>query len=644
MKQLLPFLLLVLTPFLLEAQAVRKVLVESFTNASCPPCAAQNPAFNNLIQNNADRTVLLKYQVNFPGFDPMYAQNPGQVDTRRNMYSVTSVPNVRLDGIQNAGTSGQVTHAMINNRANQSTPIEMELTHYITEARDTVYIQCTVRNIGEETFNPGNVVLHTVIVEKRILYPLPPGSTNERDFKSVMRRMLPSTSGTPIDSILPGESIMFSFAEPIPSYFYSVGQLGVVAFVQRTTNRQVYQAEESLPQPVPGNVVDAGLYSAGIGPDGLCNYEATPQVEIVNEGHQMITSMDVSYTLNGGEPVVEPWEGELAAGESLTFSFPTVELVSGEARFEYAVANVNEDAFDYNGLNQLIVRDIYYTLRENSEGEELVEDMEDAPVQGIPENTVVIKSRNDHLMVVNRNVFSNVAQQLGGFAASTKSMFTNFYDWSATGSEAHMIFEKIDLSNGENAYLKFDYAYAQYSNENDRLRISVSTDCGETWTIVWNKAGAQLATRSAVTARFYPTATQWRKDSVALTAFNGLDEVNVRFTVVTAYGNNLFLDNIEVYQVEPTSVDEPGRLSGKVRVFPNPASDMTRIDVELEAASPVNISVFDLSGKLVETIANGNQFGAGSHQFDWAPKAQGVFLVRVATAFGAVTERVTVVR
>ena len=37
-------------------------MVESFTQASCGPCAAQNPGFNNLLQNNGNRVVLLKYQ------------------------------------------------------------------------------------------------------------------------------------------------------------------------------------------------------------------------------------------------------------------------------------------------------------------------------------------------------------------------------------------------------------------------------------------------------------------------------------------------------------------------------------------------------------------------------------------------------
>ena len=34
----------------------------------------------------------------------------------------------------------------------------------------------------------------------------------------------------------------------------------------------------------------------------------------------------------------------------------------------------------------------------------------------------------------------------------------------------------------------------QYQAENDRLEVHVSTDCGVTWTSVYNKAGGDLAT------------------------------------------------------------------------------------------------------------------------------------------------------
>ena len=35
-----------------QPKSVRATLIEEFTNASCGPCAAQNPGLNNLINTN----------------------------------------------------------------------------------------------------------------------------------------------------------------------------------------------------------------------------------------------------------------------------------------------------------------------------------------------------------------------------------------------------------------------------------------------------------------------------------------------------------------------------------------------------------------------------------------------------------------
>ncbi|HFC00506.1 MAG TPA: hypothetical protein ENJ53_06845, partial [Phaeodactylibacter sp.] len=80
-------------------QAQRKAFVEEFTNASCGPCASQNPDFNALIANNLDKVVVLKYQTDFPGYDPMNEQNPSEVDTRQAYYSVNGVPTAIIDGV-----------------------------------------------------------------------------------------------------------------------------------------------------------------------------------------------------------------------------------------------------------------------------------------------------------------------------------------------------------------------------------------------------------------------------------------------------------------------------------------------------------------------------------------------------------------
>ncbi|MEK7254821.1 MAG: hypothetical protein AAB316_08755, partial [Bacteroidota bacterium] len=133
MKQLLLAVTGVVLCTVLSAQTVQRlVLTEEFTNASCPPCEAQNPGFNALMEGNTAKAVVLKYQTDWPGYDPMNEQNPDEVQTRVTYYGVTGVPNVRIDGTVNAGTAGQVTQAMINTAYAIPSKLAINLTHVLS--------------------------------------------------------------------------------------------------------------------------------------------------------------------------------------------------------------------------------------------------------------------------------------------------------------------------------------------------------------------------------------------------------------------------------------------------------------------------------------------------------------------------------
>src|SRR4051794_7381056 len=86
------------------AQSVGLVLAEEFTQASCPPCASQNPAFNTLLNANPTKVCQIKYQTSWPGVDPMNDQTDSWVAPRVAYYGVTGVPTATMDGQQMRGS------------------------------------------------------------------------------------------------------------------------------------------------------------------------------------------------------------------------------------------------------------------------------------------------------------------------------------------------------------------------------------------------------------------------------------------------------------------------------------------------------------------------------------------------------------
>ena len=199
----------------------RLVLVEHFTQASCGPCASQNPALKAILDANSTKVVALKYQTSWPGVDPMNAANPTEAAARVQYYNVTGVPNSVMDGSGPGSPGTIVTATTINNRYNTAAPLNITASHQWTPNYDSIQIGVFVANAGTTTVSSGaagSLKLHVAVIEEEINYPSAPGSNGEKDFYQVMRKMVPDASGTTMaDSWTAGQTQMFTFKIKAPA-------------------------------------------------------------------------------------------------------------------------------------------------------------------------------------------------------------------------------------------------------------------------------------------------------------------------------------------------------------------------------------------------------------------------------------------
>jgi PKD repeat protein len=136
----------------------------------------------------------------------------------------------------------------------------------------------------------------------------------------------------------------------------------------------------------------------------------------------------------------------------------------------------------------------------------------------------------------------------GGFASSSGCMQFDNWDNDETGHNDEIHTKQLNFSGVTGATLKFDVAYQVYSpGYEDSLAVLVSTNCGTTWTKVYQKGGTTLATAGSSTNKFTsPLATQWRTDSVILNTYAGNGDVLISFRNIAHYGQPLYIDNIRV--------------------------------------------------------------------------------------------------
>ena len=124
-----------------------------------------------------------------------------------------------------------------------------------------------------------------------------------------------------------------------------------------------------------------------------------------------------------------------------------------------------------------------------------------------------------------------------------------------SGMSVDLRLPSLNFNNSEPSTLSFDVAYRSYSGEADQLRVLYSIDNGNSWNVLYSKSGSNLATLSPDHQEFFPTDDNWRKDSVNLSMLSGMYDVLVKFEFTSRYGNNLWIDNVQIDNVLVSSTN-----------------------------------------------------------------------------------------
>ena len=618
----------------------RLVLVEHFTQASCGPCASQNPALKTLLDANATKVVALKYQTSWPGVDPMNAANPTEAAARVQYYGVTGVPNSVMDGSGPGSPGTIVTTTTINNRYNTAAPLNLSASHQWTAGYDSIQIGVYVANAGTATVASGaagSLKLHVAVIEEDINYPSAPGSNGETVFYQVMRKMVPDASGTTMaDSWTAGQTQMFVFKVAAPSYLANLNKVAVVAFIQDNSNKSVLNAARTTVQTIAG-LPDVGLNAFTAATPGLCNGTTTPMVTIKNEGSLAITSASVAYAINGGTPVSQNWTGSLSAGATAVVSFPQVTLPAGTNSLVATVSSPNGTG-DVNGMNNMSAPLIAAVLNNTPTPAPYSEGMESTSFNSIPAGHVLLynTATKPLVTVVSKAQVNGLPQELGGYGQSAKSLMVDFFTMQ-TGSQASIITPKVSGITA-NHKLYFNHAYASYAGEADGLKVFVSSNCGATWTNVYDKSGTALATAANSTSRFFPQPTQWYPNTISLSQYAG-QELIVKFECNSAYGNNLWLDN---FWINTAALGEEEIQAAQAKLYPNPARDAVKVSLQVSEAGEALVEVINLNGQTVIAQTASVEAGMQSIDLHVADLANGVYTVKIALNDRVETLRFTV--
>ena len=661
-------LLLVCSAMLLNsvvfAQFAKKPLFEEFTNASCAPCASQNPAYNALLASYGDSVLTtVKYQASFPGTDPFYESNEAETDDMQDIFGLSGVPTFWLNGsVPNSSTAGGagnwgpgnwydgapggLTAAVIDSFLAQESQIGMELTHSLSEDLSMININVKILVDPNNDVNAENWVLRLAFTEEATEFEEAPGTNGETEFSYIMRKMLPDYSGTKLPSLLTaGDTIEFNFDFEIPGHTYNYDQISVVAIVQDDGSREVHQSGYSARQDLVGEFADLNMESSTLPPSGLCEYEITPGVVVENVSDIEVTEIIAAYSLNGGDYVETTWTGTLSPGSADAILFDVTVLDGGLNSLDYQLVSVNGTK-DIHAINNLLDTESYGTVSQDVLPD-FIFDYEDEPLYDYPTSALIQSPISSNFLVMDMAGLGGTGD-LGGYAESPTSIWVNYWQWNPASVDpvgSMTVINPVDLSDEGAAVFSFDHAYCQYQTFVDKLEVRVSTDCGVTWSTVWSDEGASMATSPSSTSFWVPTtADHWRTNEVDLSEFIGNSSVLIQLQATSAWGNNLFIDNMN-FNNEPVGVFIPEELKAEAVITPNPASEKVSIDLTMENSEMVEVTLYDLAGKKVDVISSRQSMSAGKHNISYDnPGFAGLYLVKIKGESGEFNKKVLFVK
>ena len=157
----------------------------------------------------------------------------------------------------------------------------------------------------------------------------------------------------------------------------------------------------------------------------------------------------------------------------------------------------------------------------------------------------------------------------------------------------------FDLSQNSLASLQFDIAYASNDENNEVLRVWVSTNGGQSFNNLlrtYNPTQMQTATSNE---EWTPANTEdWKTMFFDLSDFAGEENVLIGFESIDGDGNNIYLDNIELFvSNEQNNIEIE---DNKMAIYPNPVADLdAKITFNLDAKQNVEVRIIDVQGNII---------------------------------------------
>ena len=199
---------------------------------------------------------------------------------------------------------------------------------------------------------------------------------------------------------------------------------------------------------------------------------------------------------------------------------------------------------------------------------------------------------------------------------NSMSTFNTILLFTSQGLSEDLLSPYFDLTQIENKSVTFDYAfnYHKYTPPyftqdvifTDTLKVYISNDCGETYDLLFEKAGEDLATASQpienplnlTSAIYVPNNDEWGTINIDLSDYSFQSNSTLKFSLVSGQGGTIYIDNIIIGDA-PTSVESIAKKT--FTITPNPAKSNIKIDDNYQSAE-TKYTLTSITGNIIDSF------------------------------------------
>lgn len=384
--------------------------------------------------------------------------------------------------------------------------------------------------------------------------------------------------------------------------------------------------------PVTVQTLDAGVFNVS-SPTGTSCTTFTPNVTLKNMGATALTSCTINYQIDAGTVNTYAWSGNLASFATAVVTLPMQTATVGTHTLTVYTSNPNggtdgDASNDQSTSTFTVIAPVPVSL----------------PFTEGFEGTTFVPAGWSLYNPDSQDTWArSTAAHKTGVASAVMDNYTNDY----TGQIDEMMTPALDLTSAASPQLTFQLAYKLYTNPtsspnySDTLEVLISTDCGSTWSSIYKKFGTALTTTTPTFANsaFTPTSTQWRMETVPLSAYATSTSAFIKFRNISQYENFLFLDDINISS--PTGIKDEHANAVNVEVWPNPAQNQLTVSISNNTSATTVVNVYSVIGETAlapMNIKNAN----GTYNLDLTTLSNGVYMLEVKTDKSKTVKRIVI--